>query len=159
MVTGVSDRFDGLASSGEPGFCSRESSGSDVYRSSNNARPAIPGVNDQPPKLLDRLQEALRARHYSPRTKSSRTGEEGRNHIHETLLQGAIKEAVSKAGIVKRVGCHNFRHSFATHLVEDRYDIRISQELPEHKDVSTTMIYTHVLKKAGQGVRSPFDAL
>ncbi|MEZ4599011.1 MAG: integron integrase [Syntrophotaleaceae bacterium] len=93
------------------------------------------------------------------RWKNTRTGEEGRHHIHETLLQRAIKEAVSKAGIVKRIGCHTFRHSFATHLLEDGYDIRTIQELLGHKDVSTTMIYTHVLNKGGQGVRSPIDAL
>jgi integron integrase len=93
------------------------------------------------------------------RWKNSRTGEEGRHHIHETLLQRAVKEAVSKAGIVKRIGCHTFRHSFATHLLEDGYDIRTIQELLGHKDVSTTMIYTHVLNKGGKGVRSPFDTL
>ena len=63
-----------------------------------------------------------------------------------------------KAGIVKHVGCHTFRHSFATHLPEDGYDIRTIQELG-HKDVSTTMIYTHVLNKGGHGVRSPIDGL
>jgi site-specific recombinase XerD len=93
------------------------------------------------------------------RWKNAKAGEEGRHHIHETLLQRAIKEAVSKAGIVKHIGCHTFRHSFATHLLEDGYDIRTIQELLGHKDVSTTMIYTHVLNKGGQGARSPFDAL
>lgn len=93
------------------------------------------------------------------RWKNTKTGEEGRHHMHETLLQRAIKEAVSQSGIVKRIGCHTFRHSFATHLLEDGYDIRTIQELLGHKDVSTTMIYTHVLNKGGQGVRSPVDAL
>jgi integron integrase len=93
------------------------------------------------------------------RWKNVKTGEEGRHHIHETLLQRAIKEAVARAGLVKRIGCHTFRHSFATHLLEDGYDIRTIQELLGHKDVSTTMIYTHVLNKGGKGVRSPFDAL
>lgn len=93
------------------------------------------------------------------RWKNTKKGEEGRHHIHETLLQRAVKEAVSKSGIVKRVGCHTFRHSFATHLLEDGYDIRTIQELLGHKDVSTTMIYTHVLNKGGRGVRSPFDSL
>jgi integron integrase len=93
------------------------------------------------------------------RWKNRRTGEEGRHHIHETLVQRAVKEAVARAGIVKHVGCHTFRHSFATHLLEAGYDIRTVQELLGHKDVRTTMIYTHVLSRGGQGVRSPLDGL
>ena len=91
--------------------------------------------------------------------KNTKTGEEGRHHVHETILQRAVKEAVKRAGVVKHVGCHTFRHSFATHLLESGYDIRTIQELLGHKDVSTTMIYTHVLNKGGQGVRSPADDL
>ncbi len=79
--------------------------------------------------------------------------------MHETLLQRSVREAVTKAEIVKRVGCHTFRHAFATHLLEAGYDIRTIQELMGHKDVSTTMIYTHVLNKGGHGVRSPMDEL
>jgi integron integrase len=93
------------------------------------------------------------------RWKNTRTGEEGRHHVHETLVQRAVKEAVSRAGVVKHVGCQTFRHSFATHLLEAGYDIRTIQELLGHKDVRTTMIYTHVLNRGGRGVRSPLDAL
>ncbi len=91
------------------------------------------------------------------RWKNTKTGERGRHHVHETLVQRAVREAAGRAGIVKHVGCHTFRHSFATHLLEAGYDIRTIQELLGHKDVRTTMIYTHVLSKGGHGVHSPLD--
>jgi integron integrase len=87
-----------------------------------------------------------------PRSQTKR-----RHHIDESALQQAVKRAVRSAGLTKPASCHTFRHSFATHLLENGYDIRTVQELLGHKDVSTTMIYTHVLNRPGIGVRSPLD--
>jgi integron integrase len=86
-----------------------------------------------------------------------RTGLRRRHHVDESGLQKAVRQAAQRAGLVKPVSCHTFRHSFATHLLEAGYDIRTVQELLGHKDVKTTMIYTHVLNRGGLAVRSPLD--
>ena len=88
-----------------------------------------------------------------------RTGERRRHHLHETALQRAVRAAVAASGLTKQVSCHTFRHSFATGLLEAGYDIRTIQQLLGHRDVRTTMIYTHVLNRGPYGVRSPFDGL
>jgi len=86
-------------------------------------------------------------------------GREGRHHVDESVIQRVMKQAVLDSGINKRATCHTLRHSFATHLLERGQDIRTVQELLGHRDVATTMIYTHVLKLGAKGVRSPLDSL
>jgi integron integrase len=87
------------------------------------------------------------------------TGQWRRHHLHESALQRAVKAAVHRAGVSRRVSCHTLRHSFATHLLEDGHDIRTVQELLGHRDVATTMIYSRVANRGSLGVRSPSDAL
>jgi len=107
-------------------------------------------------------EKELRWQYVFPSTKIStdpRSGKVRRHHIHENGLQKYIKRAAEETGILKKVNCHALRHSFATHLLENGYDIRTVQELLGHADVSTTMIYTHVLNKPGVTVTSPLDML
>ena len=151
-----------------------EASSARVHSRSAGPYPGREPENTRKPKLPDRLYEALRSRHYSRRTEetyrlwvfpqenrwnNTRTGEEGRHHIDESLVQKAVRDAVARAGLTKRATCHTFRHSFATHLLENGCDIRTVQELLGHNDVKATMIYTHVLNKGGYGVQSPMDGL
>lgn len=86
-----------------------------------------------------------------------RSGEKRRHHAAERNLQNAVRDAIRAAGLTKAASCHTFRHSFATHLLENGYDIRTVQELMGHKDVATTMVYTHVSNRPGLGIRSPVD--
>jgi integron integrase len=97
-----------------------------------------------------------------PATSHYRDGETGRlrrHHLHQSVVQRAVKEAVRASGITKPASCHSFRHAFATHMLENGYDIRTIQDLLGHKELNTTMIYTHVLNRGGRGVRSPLDPL
>jgi site-specific recombinase XerD len=92
-------------------------------------------------------------------SRDPRTGALRRHHVLESGLQKAVKRAVDRAGITKRAGCHTFRHCFATHMLENGVNIRVVQELMGHADLKTTEIYTHVMQKDVDAVRSPLDTL
>ena len=95
----------------------------------------------------------------SPGGSDGHSSVDRKHHIDQSLVHKAVSQAVAKAGLTKRTTCHTFHNSFATHLLADGYDIRTVQELLGHKDVRTTMIYTHVLNRGGRGVRSAADVL
>lgn len=93
------------------------------------------------------------------RRRNEQKGEQGRHHQNESILPRRVRRAVIESGLVKRATCHSFRHSFATHLLESGYDIRPVQDLPGHRDVKTTMVYTHALQRGARGVKRPADDL
>mgnify|MGYP002395617640 CR=1 FL=1 len=118
------------------------------------------------PRTLDRtrphLGRSLGQQYLFPASRYStlqRTGRKGRSHLHRTVMSRAVKRAAGRANVAKRVTCHTLRHSFATHLLRNGHDIRTVQELLGHKNVRTTMVYTHVLNRPGVAVQSPLDRL
>ncbi|MES2523022.1 MAG: integron integrase [Gemmatimonadota bacterium] len=119
---------------------------------------ALPGAFDRKSTGASRLPHWMWLFPASREYWDAEAGQRRLHHVHPSVVQRAVAEAGRTSGITSRVGCHTFRHSFATHLLEAGSDIRTVQELLGHRDVSTTMLYTHVLNRGGLGVRSPLDA-
>jgi integron integrase len=159
---GDKDRVTMLPAAAEPGLRSQLERARAIHArdlASGGAEVSLPGA------LARKLPDAARSWEWqwvfpaSSRYRDPATGRWRRHHLHETVLQRAVRAAGVRALLSKRVTCHGLRHSFATHLLEDGYDIRTVQELLGHKDVSTTMISTHVLSRGARGVRSPADGM
>jgi integron integrase len=158
---GVKDRRTPLADAWTPGVARWIRDGKAGFRRDQKAGVRSTGIS---PALLRKVPDADSSWPWSYVFPAVRRfvdpdGVPRRHHLHETVVQRAVKQAAAEAGLTKRVTCHAFRHSFATHLLESGADIRTVQELLGHADVRTTMIYTHVLNRGALGVRSPADDL